>query len=138
MEAKLFTAKLGKVGSFYVVLDAYYDTDMTPADDDGMSDADLRAYKRDRWTYVYVKVSARLFGTDLGSAYLGGLQYGAGDGWSVWEADIANEVLDGHSWLVDEAVKDAKQEWELIRNAEFGEFEREVAVGKFSTGELVQ
>jgi hypothetical protein len=135
---KLFTVRLGKAGSFYIVLEAFYDKVTTPADDEGMSEAEVKNYDQGYWSYVDVKVSVRLFGTDLGNAWLGGMQYGSGEGWQISETDLANEVLTDHSWLIDEAIAEGQRQWDLMREAEFGEFVTDVAVGRYANGDLVK
>jgi hypothetical protein len=130
MRARVFEAKLGKAGSFYVVLEAFYDEHCDPREWDGTSEEYLEAWRDGSVSFLSLKVSARLFGTDLGEAWLSGVEYGSFENWSAWDDDIAREVLTEHSWMIDEALADAKREWEMIRNSEFGEFAEEVAVTK--------
>jgi hypothetical protein len=136
---KLFTARLGQAGSFYVMLEAFDDVDSNPNDELGMSVEDIRAFEYGYWRYALLKVVIRYYGTELGrSSYVGYVPYGEGDDWKRTEEDICCEVLSEHSWMIDEAITEAKRQWEIICKGDFDDFVESVAIGRYSDGGLVK
>lgn len=119
---KVFQARLGKAGSFYVVLTAYYDWHTNPRDWDGMDEDYFTAYERGDISFLTLKVSCVYFGTELGEAWLGGVEYGTYKDWHAGEDEIAQEVIGGHSWMIEDAINEAKTELEQMKTLEIGNF----------------
>ena len=138
MNDKVFQAKLGKAGDFYITLTAYLDHNTNPNEWDGNSDEYIKAYRSGLLTFVSVKVACVQFGVELGSAWLSGVEYGSVGNYNHYEAEVCEEVLSQHSWLIDEAVAEAKLAVHRLQNSWWNEFSRDVAIGKYSTGELVK
>jgi hypothetical protein len=118
----VFQERLGKAGSFSVVLTAYYDWHTTPADWDGTTEDYLNAWRRGDISFLNLKVSCVYFGTELGEAWLGGVEYGSYKDWKATEADIAQQVINEHSWMIEDAVNEAKTEFEQMKTLEIADF----------------
>lgn len=127
----VFEKRLGKAGNFFVVLTATYDYHSNPADWDSSDEAYLQAYYRGDISFLNLKVSCRYFGIELGEAWLGGVEYGSYGDWTAYEDEIAKFVVDENSWMIDEALEDAKRVFTDLKNLSLGEFvpkSEEVAV----------
>lgn len=111
----VFETRLGKAGNFNVVLTAFYDDYTNPAEWDSTDEAYLEAYGRGDISFLDLKVSCRWFGTELGEAWFGGVEYGGYGDWYAGEDEIARYVIDENSWMIDEAVTQAKSWFESLK-----------------------
>lgn len=95
-----------KRDGFDIVLSIDYDDTYVsdPRDnDEGMSDEAARYWRDNRWHYVVVKVTASREGIELGTEYMGGVEYGE---------------YDSKTWLgTDEVRKVAIDEYEMDATA---------------------
>jgi hypothetical protein len=102
---------MGEIDNFMVShkgvtfrVDLDHDYDVRPDEFDCYSDRDMELWRNDEWQYVDVKVTPVVGGVDWEDAafYLGGVNYGDGDGWSVGVEDIKRRAVE-EGWC-DEAA----------------------------------
>lgn len=113
------TRDLGTINSFEIQAQLLNDYDITPDFYGPGSVYDneevMAAWRNDDWTFVTVGVTASRGGTELGSAYLGGMEYGHFPG--VGFIDPLDDAPGGYPWdeLIAEAIDEANNF--LARNA---------------------
>lgn len=66
----------GQIDGFEFELSIEYDPWATPEDDEGLTEKQIDAWKKDEWHFVYATVTAKKAGIELASASYGGLEYG--------------------------------------------------------------
>lgn len=102
---------LGTVDGFDI--DAYIvpDSDSDPSDADCYSADDIAAYRAGRWSYVGTTVTASRAGIVLGSAHLGGSEYGDLPGIDHWVSPLngdGDDVINGYGpQMIAEAIAEA-------------------------------
>lgn len=72
---------LGVIRGFNVRAYIEYDEDTKPEHSECYSPEDIKAWDRNEWFFVETVIEASLLGIVLGTAYLGGSEYGESPGW---------------------------------------------------------
>lgn len=95
---------LDDMGPFTVRAYLEYDNDTRPDDSDCYSEADIAAWQEDEWQYVTLFVEVLHDDKVLGTACIGGMEYGLNGNYEyAWSTDYYLPDL------IDEAVAEARQ-----------------------------
>lgn len=105
---------------FDLTLTAYFDYDSSPDTDyDIYTPKQIEAWRNDEWHFVTLEVTAWKQGVNLGSDYLGGVEYGhylatdEHDNELCWRCiDLESLVADGYFYLgemIETAIEEARQ-----------------------------
>lgn len=110
------TIDLGTIDGFELRGELVPDTDSEPADFDGYTTDQIRAWKRDDWGFCGIIVTASRAGIDLGSDSLWAVEYGA----MPDIPDFLNPLKDSDYMadLIDNAIADARLKLTELEAAE--------------------
>lgn len=104
---------IGVIRGFQIRVYLEYDHDSRPEHSECYSPEDIKAWDRNEWFYAGAVVEASLLGIVLGTASLGGMEYGESPG---WEGEDLNPLDgDGEQFvngygpdLINEAIAQAE------------------------------
>jgi len=76
MDDLIATRFIGTIDGWEVTAGMYYDTASKPYDADCYSPEDIEAWRKDKWHYVGIVVTASLDGWEAGDDSIWGMEYG--------------------------------------------------------------